>query len=263
MMGIYDNKEPPQINIVDYRTQLPQDEEPKTAMMSTVRYITLHYNGQAVGDRTYEGELKQLRIDADWHMRVGTLSPYTGADGIQYHFAVLSNGTVLKLRDFRQLWHCANAEGNAHSVAVHLPLGGRQDASTPQWEATTKLLELLMTGFCLPGRHLVRGHCEWPRSDGKGQSQCPGPILMERLRQWRGEDRKRRQYEVVVNAANVRESPWRHVNNIALGGQAVMGKGNVFLGDAIVRGENIGGTDLWVHRADGIGFVHMSLLREV
>ena len=69
-------------------------------------------------------------------------------------------------------------------------------------------------------------------------------------------------YRVVVDNSNCREGPSTHFP-IALGGQAVYGIGHEFDGDTVTDGQALGGRRGWVHRADGIGFLHESLVQRV
>jgi hypothetical protein len=63
-----------------------------------------------------------------------------------------------------------------------------------------------------------------------------------------------RRYHVVV-AANVRTDKGRAGQIVE-----VMPVGSHFAADEIVFGENVGGSVLWLHRADGKGFTHISCL---
>jgi hypothetical protein len=246
------------LEIQDLRPYLNVIDRPKCRRVrqGAVTSVTLHYNGPALG--TFgdpDRELKHLvEIDVPDHQT------RINADSLMYHLVVLSDGSVWQTRDLElQAWHCANAEGNEHSIAVHLPLGGTQDATPAQWEATTTLFEALIGEYFLSGRQAVKGHQEW------SATLCPGALLMNRLRAWRAEE----SYEPYtggvlrirsdVSCANVREGPGRAFP-VALGGQAVMWPGDVLYADAIVSGEAIGGEVRWGHRIDNLGYVHFSLL---
>lgn len=185
-----------------------------------------------------------------------------GADGIQYPLIATASGEILLSRDIDSiLWHCANATGNKWSIGVHAPVGGRQDVTPIQWQRITDIFGALILDFGMQGRAAVRGHCEWPRSDGKRQKSCPGPILMARLLAWRGGPSLPRMYRVTQDA-NIRQGQSRRFP-IALGGTAVARRGQTFLVDDIDIGEMIGKENRWAHRADGLGFIHMSLLEPV
>ncbi len=252
--------------ILDLRSQLPRAAW-TLGRNAAKTSATLHYNGPPVTNRTRAGEIHQLIEDAKWHMRKDAFGAGAAGDGIQYPLAVLSDGTICQLRDFDAvLWHCANAGGNETSMAVHLPLGGAQDVTPPQWSSATLLFEALGTTYGF-GRAAVLGHKEWPKYQRiKGvltrvrNSDCPGPVLMTRLNAWRdGNDLTR--WRVVYNNANVREGPGTSFP-VALGGKAVLKSGQTFMGNNITLGDYIGGSNWWIHRADGVGFIHSSLVHQ-
>lgn len=68
-------------------------------------------------------------------------------------------------------------------------------------------------------------------------------------------------YRVLVEIARTREGPGTQFRD-ALQGEARLRRNDVFAGDEVVQGEQIGGNPNWVHRADQIGFVSMALLEE-
>lgn len=220
---------------------------------------TLHYNGPPVaGADDVSMCFRQLQADARYHMRPDTL----GADGIQYHYAALPDGSIACLRDEHDvLWHAANTTANAWHLAVHLPLGGAQAPTPAQWAATSALLDALIVRHGWAGRQAIRGHREWPRSDGKPQKSCPGPIVFRLLTQWRGQLAGPASYRVAVGVALIREGPGQAFR-VALGGTAKLPCGAEAVVDTIVDGAAPrGSTDpRWAHLASGVGFVHLSLL---
>ena len=222
---------------------------------------TLHYNGPPVAHAGVPAlEQLQLAGDARFHMKAPAAGGL-GADGIQYHYAVLSDGTTCQLRDESAvLWHCANAVGNNQHISVHLPLGGAQDATPAQWRATTDLFADLARRYGWAARSAVLGHREWPRSDGRPQKSCPGPILFKRLQQWRGALAADACYRVAVDSALIREGPGQQYR-VALGGTAKLPRGSELTVGAIVNGTPpAGSTDgRWLWLRSGVGFVHISL----
>ncbi|HEX6288322.1 MAG TPA: N-acetylmuramoyl-L-alanine amidase [Herpetosiphonaceae bacterium] len=70
-----------------------------------------------------------------------------------------------------------------------------------------------------------------------------------------------RWYRVAVDTARTREGPGTRFR-IALQGEALMHRDQVFAGDEVVEGEPVNGNPLWVHRADHIGFISMALLEK-
>ena len=212
---------------------------------------TLHFNGPPVaGAGTPALEVVQLQADARYHMRADTL----GADGIQYTYAPLSDGQIAILRDDTdELWHCANRAGNATHLAIHIPIGGAQRPTAVQWQAACELFDTLIARYRWPGRHVILGHREWPRSDGKTQKPCPGPILFRMLQEWRGALPELRRYRVRAGVVNVRQGP-----GIDYKSAGKMTRDEEFLADALVADK---AGQLWAHRVDGLGFTHLSLLR--
>lgn len=232
--------------IEDFRRKLPRATWSIGKRRGKPRYLSLHYNGPPVQNRTPAGERAQLIFDAEYHM-----GPYLSADGLQYHAAGLSDGTLLQCRDWESiLWHCGHKTGNAQSLAYHLPLGGNQDATPVQWESTILFFEWAMAEWDIP-RQNVRGHWEW------NGSACPGPHLKRRLLAWR-EDLTGR-YEVIdPTGANVRQAPTTTAT-IA----TVYPYKHQFSVDSIKTGQVLGGDNIWLHSVDGLGFIHRSTVRKL
>jgi hypothetical protein len=240
--------------IRDVRGQLPSISARRPQPRGEpVRSLTLHYNGPAVSAfGNPAAELRHIvKVDAPDHQQ------RLSADSLQYHYCVLSDGAILLTRDPRlPAWHCGVIEGNQSSLAIHLPLGGLQDATDAQWAAATRLFEALIAEHKLAGRHVVRGHREWK------STLCPGPNLTRRLEAWRAArpaDGGLYRIRANVAAANVREGPGTGFP-VALRGKAVMWPGDVLDADAVTSGEAVGGDPRWLHRRDGLGFVHHSLV---
>lgn len=236
------------IVLIDYRHKLPRANWSIGWRVGGPTSITLHYNGPPVIRDPYD----QLVIDAQYH-----IGPYLRADGLQYHICVMPDGAILQTRDLNaKLWHCANQHGNNSSLAIHLPIGGAQQPSDAQWNSTEAVFEWAMARWGIQ-QSQVYGHFEWPRLDGRAQSDCPGPHLKRRLLAWR-EDLTGR-YEVIdPTGANVRQAP-----TTASGIATVYPKGYWFYADSISRGQVIGNDTVWLHSADGQGFVHRSVVRKV
>jgi hypothetical protein len=145
------------------------------------RYFTLHFNGppvKAFGNPV--GEFAQLQFDATYHMRPGALGSKRGGDGIQYHGATLSNGRNVLLRDWNaMLWHCGVTEGNAYSIAWHVPIGGNQQPTQAQIKSVFEVVIPCVLGQYGIWYKGVRAHMEWKATN------CPGVPLMRILSEYR------------------------------------------------------------------------------
>jgi hypothetical protein len=244
------------LGVNDLRPRLSvKPSNSRRARRRPVTSLTLHYNGPRVsGFGNVDRELRQI-VD----INVPSQQQRLGADSLMYHLCVLSDGSIHQTRDYElQAWHCRNSVGNDQSLAIHLPLGGTQDATSAQWQATVNLFDALIRDFSLSGPDAVKGHLEW------AASECPGPFLMTRLRRYRrGEaDTGARTGEGMyrirpdVSAALVREAPTRQSEI-----RGRMWPGDRLDAEAVVQGESIDGEDRWLQRRDRWGYVHRSLVR--
>ena len=215
------------------------------------RYLTLHYNGPPVASRgNVQGELAQLQADARYQMRPGALGSATGGDGLQYHVVVLSDGGIYQTRDLdATLWHCGHVQGNRWSLAIHLPLGGTQDATAAQWAGLTQLFDWLRQTYAIPVTRIL-GHKEW------GTSVCPGPTLMRRLISWRtaAPATALARTLTLATATPIYEGP-APTFPIALRGAATLAVGATVPVDAIVTGPLTATDQRWLHLANGVGFI--------
>ncbi len=227
---------------------------------------TLHFNGPpVVGATDVAACIRQLQADARYHMRPNAFGPGAAGDGIMYHYAPLPDGSIGILRDERdELWHSANTTGNRTHLAIHVPIGGAQAPTPAQWRACTDLFDALIARYGWPGRQVILGHREWPRSDGKPQKPCPGPILFRMLQAWRGQLPALATYRVAYDGTRVRQGAGQQYP-VALNGTAVLPRGREIRVDAIVEGTAPAGSAdrRWAHLANAIGFVHLSLVERV
>ena len=224
------------------------------------RYFTVHYNGPMVPGAGYPKlEADQMRSDARYHMRKGGLGVASGGDGIQYHGYTDSAGTNWALRDINDLlWHCRNYEGNNYSISWHIPIGGAQVPTQAQNASLTTMIDACRREWPQIAVTAVKGHKEWASTD------CPGVWLMASVKAYRDvltTGMPIQYFETTVNA-NCREAPDVSAP-IALNGTAITPAGTIFGVDAIVRGVPYQNDPYWVHRADGIGFYHMSVVRSL
>lgn len=220
------------------------------------RNFTVHYNGpevKAVGN--IRAELDQMRSDARYHMRKGAFGVANGADGLQYHGGTLSDGSNWRFRDLQdELWHCGNYEGNTFGISWHLPIGKGQSPTSKQLQSLYAVFAAVREIYNISVVNIV-GHLEWKATD------CPG-LIMPYIRQYRAQaiiPTPTIWYRTLYNA-NVREAPDTNAP-IALHGAAVTPAGTTFAIDKIIEdGVPYYGNPVYVHRADGLGFYHMSVV---
>lgn len=247
------------LKITDWRSKIPRKDW-SIGIRSQTNAITVHYNGPevATSNQSGSGLLNQMIADAQWQMRPGGLGTANGGDGIQYHYVVASDGLIYQLRDATaMLWHCGDSDGNAHSFALHLPLGGSQSPTGVQWSAILNLIQALMTDWNIKSSRVL-GHLEWPQA----KTICPGPIILPKIQAFRnGQEHQGGVTHIAkdVASANVREGP-ATTYPIALGGKAIMFPNDTLIYDAIIKGQTIGGDNRWLHRSDGVGFVSATLV---
>lgn len=216
------------------------------------RYITIHYNGPAVpGAGKPNAERAQLQFDAAYHMRPNVLN----ADGIQYHIAILSDGQRVKLRDLDdRLWHCGNALGNAESIAIHIPIGDAQPIAPAQAQSLRETLDALRAEYTIFATN-IRRHNEWKAT------ACPGKPLTAFVDVYRSVLMAGTPFQwfVCTTNANVRLAP--DVNSRVL---YTMPERTIFAVSRIVEnGVPFGGNPAYVACADGVGYVHLSIVRAV
>ncbi len=252
-----------ELAIVDLTDLLPHASWLLPVRATPPTALTLHYNGPAVAfhRQADPGLVDQLVLDARWQMRPGALGAPTGGDGLQYHYVIAVDGTIYQTRDPRRMaWHCGDERGNRESLAIHFPIGGTQDVTEVQWFSGIALCTALMDEYTMHGRQVVYGHQEWPEAS----TLCPGPHIMQRLKQWRDQATSEGagiyRLRSDIAAANVREGPGRNFP-VALAGKAIMWPGDTLDADKMIHGEAIGGDSRWYHRRDSLGFVHASLVQ--
>jgi hypothetical protein len=223
------------------------------------RYFTVHYNGPKVPGFGYPKlEADQMRSDARYHMRAGALGAKSGGDGIQYHGYTDSSGANYMLREVTALlWHCRNFEGNSFSISWHLPLGGDQSPTAAQAYSLEVVIDAFRREYPKIAVTGVKGHKEW------ALTSCPGNV-MPLVFDYRNSHTygKPIQYYVTTVNANCRTAPDISAP-IALNGTAITPANTTFGVDAVVTGKPYQGDPFWVHRADGIGFYHMSVVHSL
>jgi N-acetylmuramoyl-L-alanine amidase len=166
-----------QLNIIDIRDKLPRAKW-SIGTRSNTTSLTYHYNGPFVPPtRQYgNGLIDQLIADTQWQMRKGWGGTKDGSDGLQYHFAIASDGLIYQTRDIDALlWHAAHQDANARGLALHFPLGSGQQPTVAQLASAFRLSDLLRARYQVTLNRTF-GHLEW-----KHATACPGPELMRHL----------------------------------------------------------------------------------
>lgn len=240
------------LNAVDIRSRLPRAPW-EIGRRAATTSITVHYNGPEVplSHQSGDGLITQLIADTNWQMQKGWGGTTNGADGLQYHLVIASDGTVYQARDLdSMLWHCAHQDGNTNGLAVHLPLGGMQAPTDVQWIAVMKVLNALRMAYAVPASRVV-GHIEW-----KHATQCPGPVVQPRVVAYRqgagpilppnGQSGLLRYQVISADNLNIREGPGLNPKTgqlypVALGGKATLKPGAVIWIDDVRDG--------WAHMA--------------
>lgn len=216
------------------------------------RGVVFHYNGPAL---PFAGNPERelafiINVDVPNHQQ------RIGADSLMYHYVVLGNGDVYQTRDEDLIaWHAAAIIANTYHLGVHFPIGGSQDVTPEQWRAGIGLFEYLSWKYGF-GKDALTGHREWSKT------ACPGPHIMRRIREYRGQPAvKPEPYSLweATEVCNVRQAPRRTF----LDGRPVpivrkIKAGERLLADLVKTDgdvEIIGGDRRWLHLADGSGFV--------
>lgn len=267
-----------------------RDLRPKLAMVKSnsrrprrlpVNGATIHYNGPALS--FFPNPERELRFVIETDVREH--QKRLGADSLQYHFVVLSDGSIWQTRDLDLIaWHCGNITGNEQSIAIHLPLGKGQEPQPEQWASVVRLLDGLRLDYGF-ARSAVVGHNEWPRGKGEArpnsiyvvlpkQSECPGPLVHCLVAAYRLIDqnqvaeppkkdkdtkhKKTTETWVALWKIPVRLAPRTHYED----GREVPITGWLMVGDefevdfiqADGDAQEIKGDRRWLHLASGLGF---------
>ncbi len=262
------------LGVIDIRHLLPRDTWIIGERESTTS-LTWHYNGPEVPEeRQYgAGLIAQLRADAEWQMCAGWGGTINGAPHLMYTLVVDALGTIYLTADILEiLWHCAHQDGNGCGLALHFPLGGKQEPTAAQLAAAIRVSDAIRARYKIDIRR-VMGHLEW-----KHATACPGTSLMRHLAAYRDGrvptiiptpvPAGMRRFQVLTSLdqpARVREAP--HLDAKVAGR---MKPGTIIYVDVIKDdGDSVEGSRRWVHMARvpheqaDLGFISMTLLREV
>lgn len=268
------------LGVIDIRHLLPRDTWIIGERIATTS-LTWHYNGPEVPpERQYgPGLIAQLRADAEWQMRAGWGGTKDGAPHLMYHITVDAKGTIYLTADILEiLWHCAHADGNGNGLALHFPLGSKQEPTRSQLAAGIRVSDAIRARYKIDIRRVV-GHIEW-----KHATACPGPALMRELAAYRdgraptiaptptpaGLRRFQIKPDLGTNA-KVRQAPrkhWPDGTEVKVAGR--LKPGTIIFVDVVkTDGEAVEGDTRWVHMAKvpheqaDLGFLSMTLLQEV
>lgn len=265
-----------QLPILDLTAQIDQIPRMRGHQVLAARgheaWSTFHYSAVVYFDRSRAAELRRILDEARYQIGKNWAKPGQPpiyGDGLMYDFVILTDGTIVRTRKRRQrLWHVNNLTGNDGSWSNHWMLGPGQDLSPEQRRSSFALADAQRADSGIPRDHVV-AHCEWPLTRGAarpsavykrqfGQSACPGPLLHQHVAAYRaGLDTPAAPLRFrVVMEANVRQGPG---TTFPIAG--VMREGDILIADKVLLdGQAVGGDRRWAHRADELGFVHMSLL---
>lgn len=137
-------------------------KEPERYMSGPARFVMVHWNGPSVLTNGYAGDIRQLQIDADWHVN------HNGWDGLSYHYAIGRTGQEYQCRYYHtSLWHSGIKLFNDWAWAVHVITGEGDPISPEQFEGLRRRLNALGIN-----RRYWLGHREGPKL-----TKCPGPLL--------------------------------------------------------------------------------------
>jgi hypothetical protein len=163
--------------VIDIRNQLPRDDNngPFGRALKTLG-LTYHWLGADYSRVASDSESVAylIRVAYD-HIRKDWSTDGSGAFGntIMYHEAISPLGTIIILRDYEEIaWHAGNEAANTSTRAILVMCG----PNTPPTPAQTRAVRMRWEDF---GRSQIRGHQEW------SSTACPGPQLMEQIRQIR------------------------------------------------------------------------------
>lgn len=241
------------LGVIDIRDQLPRAAWSIGTRAATTS-LTWHYNGPPVPvDRQIgAGLIAQLQADAAWQRRPGWGGTIDGADGLMYHLVFAADGVVYQTRDLDDLlWHCAHQDGNAHGLALHVPIGVGQAPTAPQLASLFRMSQYLRTRFAIPLTRVL-GHLEW-----KHATACPGPQLMQALSGYRTGLRPL----IIPTVVPPTLRRWRVRADLGTTARVRQGPGQSFpiagrfkpdtlvYVDVVQQGQRINGVADWVHMA--------------
>lgn len=258
------------LQVVDLRDKLPKRSW-QIGVRADTTSITWHYNGPAVAPvhQFGAGLIAQLVADAQYQMRPGWGGTVNGAPHLMYHLVFGADGAVYLTSDIYEiLWHCAHQDGNSHGLALHFPIGEGQSPTPQQLSSALRVTDALRVRSSIPHERVL-GHLEW-----KHATLCPGAILMQMLRSYRGGQApvvqptplapNLRQFLLTCDGkANVRQGPG---TTFPIAGTLKSGT-IVFIDVTKLNGQAVNGNRTWVHMAKvaneqaDLGFISETLGR--
>jgi len=167
----------PIAGLTDIRDQLARNADGgpnESCLLTEKRGVIVHYNGPAVR----LDDLAQLQADAAYHCAKDWGGGQRG-DGLMYHVAIGKHGEKWLCRDLDAvLWHCGAWPENRVALAVQVPIGDGQRATSAQLRALAEVCDdWLRAGH--GSRDDVKGHQE------VSATRCPGALMDDFVRPYR------------------------------------------------------------------------------
>lgn len=217
--------------MLDIRNQLARHKTNLQVNRAKSNFAVVHWPGPTVTKR----DIPQIKDYANYHV-------YShGWDGLAYTY-VIGKENVYQTRDWNAKLNHSGVELMNNEAFALLVLSGKGDmlyGYQVKWlEERLKLIEI--------GRRFVLGHQESPRS-----TDCPGPLLMNWLTQYRSVVSQETITKTIYNA-NVRKEA--NIDSTKIG----VISANKSLTGKWILGKPVKGDCLWL-KIDG-GYVHATAL---
>jgi N-acetyl-anhydromuramyl-L-alanine amidase AmpD len=179
--------------------------------------------------------------------------------GVSAHYLVGKNGQIAEIVPPEHLAiHSGSTKAgysNTQSIGIECHHAKGENWTAAQFSALTELVRFLMERF-----HIPKANIETHRAVALplGRKEDPSDWSNEQFYKWR-DSLTTLTYRVLSDQTKIYEGPGLNYP-VALNGGAIMNTGATFKSDGVTKGQVINGSNSWIHRADGIGFVHSSLV---